>query len=118
VGGPGACRTRGPEGQRPTVGTEPGADSLQIPTSVVGVFALNSPSAQVASSSRHPANRWSTWPAVGGIRSLESGANRGRLRGNGEPGWRAFDGVGEAGVPAAELVGEVVVGHTGADLKE
>ena len=29
----------------------------------------------------------------------ESGANRGRLRGNGEPGWRAFDGVGEAGVP-------------------
>ena len=48
----------------------------------------------------------------------ESGANRGRLRGNGEPGWRAFDGVGEAGVPAAELVGEVVVEHTGADLKE
>src|SRR5664280_2612071 len=47
----------------------------------------------------------------------ESGANRGRLRGNGEPGWRAFDGVGEAGVPAAELVGEVVVEHTGADLK-
>src|SRR5664280_2962437 len=40
----------------------------------------------------------------------ESGANRGRLRGNGEPGWRAFDGVGEAGVPAAELVGEVGVG--------
>ena len=53
-----------------------------------------------------------------GRRTLESGANRGRLRGNGEPGWRAFDGVGEAGVPAAELVGEVVVEHTGADLKE
>jgi len=35
----------------------------------------------------------------------ESGANRGRLRDNGEPGWRAFDGVGEAGVPAAELTG-------------
>ena len=51
-------------------------------------------------------------------RYQESGANRGRLRGNGEPGWRAFDGVGEAGVPAAELVGEVVVEHTGADLKE
>jgi hypothetical protein len=32
--------------------------------------------------------------------------------------WRAFDGVGEAEVPAAELVGEVVVEHTGADLKE
>src|SRR5450759_4058353 len=50
--------------------------------------------------------------------SDESGANRGRLRGSGEPGWRAVDGVGEAGVPAAELVGEVVGEHTGADLKE
>ncbi len=44
----------------------------------------------------------------------ESGANRGRLCGD----VVVFCGVGEAGVPAAEVVGEFVVENPGADLDE
>jgi hypothetical protein len=50
-----------------------------------------------------------------GERSKPWEVTRQRRARAGEP---TFDGVGEAGVPAAELVGEVVVEHTGADLKE
>ena len=43
----------------------------------------------------------------------ESAKNWGRLRGKG----LGVGGVGKAGVPAAEVVGEVVVEHSGADLE-
>lgn len=47
--------------------------------------------------------------------SYESGTNRGKLRGQGL--WIGR-GVGEVGVPAVEVVGEVVVEDSGADLEQ
>jgi len=50
-------------------------------------------------------------------RTCESGKNRGRLRSGRQLLWLR-GGVGEAGMPAVEVVGQVAVEHPGADLEQ
>jgi hypothetical protein len=63
----------------------------------------------------HPtAIRHHAWAVAQRLEDEESGKNWGRLRGQ----FLVIGGVGEVGVPAVEVVGELVVEDSGTDLKQ